>query len=347
MLSSSHSRVLTDPDGVFTLWRGNDLDLDGGRGQGGDFLLHTISNTRVHGGTAGHDSVGVQVLTDVDVALHDGVVDGLVDTARFHTQEGRLEQSLRAAETLVTDGDDLSVGKLVRLLQRGRGSGRGHFLLEVQGNIAQLLLDVTDDFTLSRGGERVTALGQDLHQVVGKIATGQIQTQDGVGQSITFVDRDSVRHTVTRVQHNTGGTTGGVQGQHGLDGDVHGWRVERLKHDLGHLLTVSLRVQRGLGQQDWVLLWGDTQLVVEGVVPDLLHIIPVGDDTVLDRVLQGEDTTLALGLITDVRVLLTHTDHHTLVTWATDDRGEDGAGNCDQFEEIKKCYHPFTRQLEK
>uniref|UniRef100_A0AAG5DIC6 Uncharacterized protein n=1 Tax=Anopheles atroparvus TaxID=41427 RepID=A0AAG5DIC6_ANOAO len=314
----------TDPDGVLALWGSDDLDLDGGRGQGSDFLLHTIGNTRVHGGTTGQDGVGVQVLADVNIALHDRVVDGLVDTRRFHSQERRLEQSLRAAETLVADGDDLTVGKFVRLLQGGRGGGGGHFLLEVQGDVAQLLLDVTDDFTLGRGGERVATLGQDLHQVVGQIATSQVQTEDGMGQSITFVDRYGVGDTIARVQHNTGGTTGSVQGQHGLDGDVHGRRVEGLKHDLGHLLAVSLRVQRGLGQQDRVLLRSHTQLVVEGVVPDLLHIIPVGDDTVLDRVLQGEDTTLGLGLITDVRVLVAHTDHHTLVTRTANNGREDG-----------------------
>ncbi len=44
----------------------------------------------------------------------------------------------------------------------------------------------------------------------------------------------------------------------------------------------------------------------------LLHIIPVGDDAVLDGVLEGQDTPLALGLITYVAVLLTHTHHHTL-----------------------------------
>uniref|UniRef100_A0A182TXX1 Uncharacterized protein n=1 Tax=Anopheles melas TaxID=34690 RepID=A0A182TXX1_9DIPT len=59
-------------------------------------------------------------------------------------------------------------------------------------------------------------------------------------------------------------------------------------------------------------------------MPDLLHIIPVGDDTVLDRVLQGEDTTLGLGLITDVRVLVAHTDHHTLVTGTANNGREDG-----------------------
>jgi len=316
----------TDPDGVLALWGSDDLDLDGGWGQGGDLLLHTIGNTGVHGGATGHDDVGVQVLTDIHIALHDGVVDGLVDAAGFHSQEGRLEQGLGATETLVADGDHLSVGKLVRLLQGGGGGSGGHLLLEVQGNIAQLLLDVTNDFTLSGGGERVTALGQDLHQVVGQIATSQIQTEDGMGQSITLIDGDGVGDTITGVQNDTGGTTGSVQGEHGLDGDVHGGRVEGLKHDLGHLLAVSLGVQGSLGQQNGVLLGGNAQLVVEGVVPDLLHIIPVGDDAVLDGVLQGEDTTLGLGLIADIRVLLAHTDHHTLVAWTTDDGGEDGTG---------------------
>ena len=38
--------------------------------------------------------------------------------------------------------------------------------------------------------------------------------------------------TITRVEDNTGGTTRGVEGEHGLDGDVHGRGVEGLEHDL-------------------------------------------------------------------------------------------------------------------
>merc|ERR1719356_465440 len=156
--------------------------LEGGGGQGGDLLLHTVSDTGVHGGAAGHDSVGVQVLTDVDVALHDGVVGGLVDAAGLHAQEGRLEESLGAAEALVADGDDLAVGKLVGLLEGGGGGSGGHLLLEVQGDVAQLLLDVTDNLALGGGGEGVAALGEDLHQVVGQLTASQVQTEDGVGE---------------------------------------------------------------------------------------------------------------------------------------------------------------------
>merc|ERR1712080_535719 len=73
----------SDPDGVLPLRRSNDLDLDGGGSQGSDFLLHTVSNTGVHGGASRHDGVGVQVLPDVNIALHDGVEGGLVDTTGF------------------------------------------------------------------------------------------------------------------------------------------------------------------------------------------------------------------------------------------------------------------------
>merc|ERR1719154_462108 len=64
----------SDPDGVLPLWGSNDLDLDGGRSKSSDFLLHTVSNTGAHGGASGHDSVSVQILTDVNITLHYGVV---------------------------------------------------------------------------------------------------------------------------------------------------------------------------------------------------------------------------------------------------------------------------------
>jgi hypothetical protein len=146
-----------------------------------------------------------------------------VNSSGLHSQERGLKEGLRAAEALVSDGDDLSVGQLVALLQGGGGSGGGHFLLKVQSNVAQLLLDVAHNFALGSGGERVSALGEDLHEVVSQIASGQIETHDGVGQSVSFVDGHSVGHTVTRVQHDSGGTTRGVQRQHGLNGDVP-WR---------------------------------------------------------------------------------------------------------------------------
>ena len=234
-----------------------------------------------------------------------------MDAAGFETEDGWLEESLWSTEALVADGDDLAVGKLVGLLEGRALAGGLDLLLEVEGDVAELLLDVTNDFTLGGGGEGVATLSKDLHEVVGQVTAGHVDTGDGVWKGETFVDWDDVGDTITGVEHDTGSTTGGVQREHGLDGDVEGWRVEGLEDNLGHLLTVGLGVDGCLGEQDWVLLWSDTQLVVEGVMPDLLHVVPVGHDTVLDWVSEGKDTSLALCLVADIGVFLAHTNHDT------------------------------------
>merc|ERR1711923_19103 len=146
-------------------------------------------------------------------------------------------------------------------------------------------------------------------------------------KGITLVDGDTVGDTVTGVHDDTGGTAGGIQREHSLDGDVHGGRVEGLEHDLGHLLPVGLGVEGSLSQEDGLLLRGNTELVEECVMPNFLHVVPVGDDSVLHGVLQGEDTSLGLGLVTDIGVLLSHTDHHTLMSRATNNGGEDSSGS--------------------
>ncbi len=78
------------------------LNLHGAWGKSSNFLLHTVSNTRVHGGTTGQHIVGVQVLTDVNVALHDAVVCSLMDTSRLHTWAGEKRKvSVHIAKQLM------------------------------------------------------------------------------------------------------------------------------------------------------------------------------------------------------------------------------------------------------
>jgi hypothetical protein len=44
-------------------------------------------------------------------------------------------------------------------------------------------------------------------------------------------------------------------------------------------------ILRGLSEEGWMFLRGNFQLVEKGVMPNSLHILPVVDDTVLDRVI--------------------------------------------------------------
>merc|ERR1711971_695109 len=173
----------------------------------------------------------------------------------------------------------------------GGGLGIRHFLFKVKCNIAELFLDVTDNFPFSCGGKAIASLSKDLHQVVSEVTAGQVQPEDGMGQGITFVDGYCVRDTITRIEDNTGGPTRGIQGEHSLDGHVHGGGVEGFKHNLSHLLPVSFGVEGSLSQENRVLLGSNTELIVEGVMPDLLHIVPVGDNTVLNGVFESEDTS--------------------------------------------------------
>jgi len=115
-----------------------------------------------------------------------------MDARRLHAKEGRLEESLRAAEALVTNGDHLTVRELIGLLKGGGGGSGLHLLLEVKSDVGELLLDVTNDLTLSGGGEGVATLGEDLHEVVSKITASQIEAENGVWECIALVDRDGV-----------------------------------------------------------------------------------------------------------------------------------------------------------
>merc|ERR1712061_719532 len=147
-----------------------------------------------------------------------------------------------------------------------------------------------------------------------------------MGEGITFIDGDTVGDTISRVHDNTSGTARGIQGEDSLDGNIHGGHVEGLEHDLSHLLTVSLGVEGSLSKEDGLFLGGNTEFIVEGVMPDLLHTIPVGDDTVFNWVLQGEDTSLGLSFISNIGILLTHTNHDTLVAGTSNNGGEDSTG---------------------
>merc|ERR1719391_846281 len=95
-------------------------------------------------------------------------------------------------QEMATAASSSSIGQLVGLLDGGGGSGGGHLLLEVESDVAELFLDVADDLALGGGDHGVASLGHDLHEVVGQVASGQVETQDGVGEGVTLVDGDGV-----------------------------------------------------------------------------------------------------------------------------------------------------------
>merc|ERR1711934_916803 len=61
-------------------------------------------------------------------------------------------------------------------------------------------------------------------------------------------------------------------------------------------------------------------------MPNFLHVIPVSNNAMLSRVLQGQNTALALSLIDYIAVFLVHANHDTRHLRAPNNRWEDSPG---------------------
>ena len=67
-----------------------------------------------------------------------------------------------ASEALVANGDDLTIRKFIALLLAGARGSSLHFFLELQSNKAAFFFNITQDLTLSCGGEGVATHSQNL-----------------------------------------------------------------------------------------------------------------------------------------------------------------------------------------
>lgn len=74
------------------------------------------------------------------------------------------------------------------------------------------------------------------------------------------------------------------------------------------------------------MFFGDnSELIEEAVMPDLLHVIVVGDNTVFNGILKIEHTTFGLCFFSDVAFLLVHTNHDTWDLRSSDNGREDSS----------------------
>ena len=106
-----------------------------------------------------------------------------------------MEKSFRCSESLISNCNELTIRILISCFKGGADGSSVHLSLEVKGNVAELFLDVSDDFTFSSCGEGVSSFSQDLHQVVSQVTAGQVKTEDSMGEGISFVDWDGVSDT--------------------------------------------------------------------------------------------------------------------------------------------------------
>ena len=329
-----------------------------------DVALDTRGKTRVHRRTTRQDNVLVELGTDIQLGLVDDLEEEIGDTPTVaSSEEPGLEEGLGGLVTLGSDLDDPTIRKLV-LLDKGGGLQSQLALdVQVETDVAQLLLDLTDGVEIGGPVEGISAEKEELNQVTGDVTTSNVQTLGQERESVTLVHRDDMSNTISGIDDNTGKETLGVQDQHGLDGDVGGHESVLLEHGLNHLiegegmseggnekwggtnhkkmsnktiiekkknyhLPVLHGVLRGLSQHNLALIGVDLKLLIESIIPNMKHIIPVTNNTVVQGVgdLQhvpqtGSFVTNHNVLDLDVSNLLLETEDGT-----TDHARENGMG---------------------
>merc|ERR1719326_2398756 len=70
--------------------------------------------------------------------------------------------------------------------------------------------------------------------------------------------------------------------------------------------------------------WSDTQLIVKSMMPNLFHIIPISDNSMLNWVFQCQDTSFGLSFVSDISITLFHSNHYTRLTCTSNEGREHG-----------------------
>jgi hypothetical protein len=293
-----------------------------------DVLLETTRKARVHAATTRKNDVLVELRASIDISSLDGVEELVRNTTDFKADKSWVEQGFGGFETFSANFDDTSIGKSIGLNQDG--SLQSELLLqgEIVTNIAQLLLDLANSFKISGTIERVTAKEEKLDEVSGDITASNIKTLGQVRKSKTFVNRNDVSDTITRIDNNTSKKSLSVEHKHGLNGDVDTLEAILFEHDLNHAFSVFLGVHGRFGEHNLGFGGLNLQLLEESIVPDVLDFIPVTNDTIVEGIRDLEHVAAFLSFITDHNILdfdvfnLFFTSHDG----ATDHGGEDGGG---------------------
>mmetsp|Transcript_13982 Transcript_13982/g.41655 ORF Transcript_13982/g.41655 Transcript_13982/m.41655 type:complete len:209 (-) Transcript_13982:18-644(-) len=138
-----------------------------------------------------------------------------------------------------------------------------------------------------------------------------------------------MRHAVARVHDAARQQALRVQREHRLDGHVAVRVAVGLEHGRHELAAVRERVHGRLREHDLVVLGVDPELLVEGVVPEQLHVVPVLDDAVLDGVRAVQRHAHGRGLVAAHDLLQGHGIVDGLLRaedGPADHRREDAAG---------------------
>lgn len=68
------------------------------------------------------------------------------------------------------------------------------------------------------------------------------------------------------------------------------------------LFTLSAVFELSICQQNWIIFWGYTQLIIKYVMPNYFHVIPIDNYTFFDWAFQVKNNSFRLGFIPNITV---------------------------------------------
>lgn len=181
---------------------------------------------------------------------------------------------------------------------------------------AVVLFDVPHDLELSCRVECIASTAQELHQVGCHVAAAHVHSLSRIRDRVAFVDGTSMCDAVTAVKHNTSGQSARIERKDCLCLEEQVGNTESFEEHLRGLDTVADGIVGRLSQQHAMFSWVDLELI-EDVSPDGLHLLPVADDSMLNRVVKLDNTFVFLRLLPDEELVLFECIDHDLLVLRT------------------------------
>jgi hypothetical protein len=153
------------------------------------------------------------------------------------------------------------------------------------------LFESSSNIFFSTGYEIVTSFSEDSTEIISELSTGKIISLDTVRERVTLEDWNGVRNTITTIDNTTSSSTGGVERKNSLDRNIELWNLEVFKENLAHLFSVFKWVSWGFSKHSTVVFWLDSEFIEITMMPDFLHIIPIGNNTIFNRIMKFTDTS--------------------------------------------------------
>mmetsp|Transcript_1750 Transcript_1750/g.2836 ORF Transcript_1750/g.2836 Transcript_1750/m.2836 type:complete len:228 (+) Transcript_1750:372-1055(+) len=197
----------SNPHRILSLSRRNAFNSNRGWSQLLHFMRQSLVDSWKHSRAATQHNIRVQVSSNINVTVLNRFERHLVNTRAFTAKQIGLKQRLSTSESFCSNGDHTAIRQFVILLHIAGGLSLLHLVLVVQRNIRQLLLNISHNFAFSRAGEGVSSFGQYFGQILGQIATSNIQSRYSMRQRIAFVNRHSVRYSIACIHDNSRGTS--------------------------------------------------------------------------------------------------------------------------------------------